>query len=286
VDGARGGRGPLGAGAPPPAPAPPRFLADVMLERLARWLRAADVDTASAPPTAPDAAVRALAAAEGRVLLTRDRRLAEACAREGPARACHRVRADAPLAQLLEVAGAFGLGRPAPAPALTFARCLVCNTPLRPAPGDVLPAPAPPDRPLRECPNCGRVYWEGGHTRRMRAALAAAAAAPPGLDAPPEGGHAACSAPPPPDHPAQSTAEDLMSGSPGNTSAGTKGGRTPRDGNHDLTARHGDDLAHGVRHSDDTGASTSARPTESGEADTRRQDPDDPSSTHENQSEA
>ena len=27
MDGARGGRGPLGAGAPPPAPAPPRFLA-------------------------------------------------------------------------------------------------------------------------------------------------------------------------------------------------------------------------------------------------------------------
>jgi uncharacterized protein with PIN domain len=259
-----------------------------MLERLARWLRAADVDTASAPPTAPDDTVRALAASEGRVLLTRDRRLAEACAADAAGAACYRVRADAPLAQFVEVADAFAMGRPA----LTFARCLVCNTPLGPAAAaaaDTLRAGAPPgtpaDRRLLQCPGCGRVYWEGGHTRRMRAALAAADAARPGLDAPSGERHAACSARRPPNHPARPTAEDSMSGSPGSSSTGTQGGRGPRDANHDLTARHGDDLAHGVRHSDDTGASTSARPTESGEADTRRQDPDDPANTHANQSE-
>jgi hypothetical protein len=77
-----------------------------------------------------------------------------------------------------------------------------------------------------------------------------------------------------------------MSGSPGSSSTGTTGGRSPRDGNHDLTARHGDDPAHGVRHSDDTGAEASARGTRTGEADSDRHDPDDPASRHENISEA
>lgn len=80
-----------------------------------------------------------------------------------------------------------------------------------------------------------------------------------------------------------------MSASPGSSSPGTKGGRPAQNATHDLTARHGDDLAHGVRHSADTGASTAARPTARptarGEADTRRRDPDDPANTHANQSE-
>ena len=77
-----------------------------------------------------------------------------------------------------------------------------------------------------------------------------------------------------------------MSGSPGSSDTGTKGGRPAKDANHDITARHGDDLAHGVRHSDDTGASTSARGTETGEQDSDRHDPDDPAGRHENISEA
>ena len=77
-----------------------------------------------------------------------------------------------------------------------------------------------------------------------------------------------------------------MSGSPGSSDSGTKGGRPAQDANHDVTARHGDDLDHGVRHSDDTGASTSARHTQTGERDAERRDPDDPASRHENISEA
>ncbi len=257
-----------------------------MLERLARWLRAAGLDVASAEGTAPDAALRRRAAAEGRVLLTRDRRLAESCAT-----ACHRVRAAAPLAQLAEVAGAFGL---APL-VLRFTRCLVCHAELRPAadapsppspPADARGPARPPAGPLWRCPVCGRVYWEGSHTRRMRRALAhatgdAGGEGPAAVAPAPPGGHGACSATRP-----HSPTEPHMSGSPGNTSSGTKGGRPAKDATHDITARHGDDLAHGVRHSPDTGASTSARPTQTGEHDSERHDPDDPASRHENISEA
>ncbi len=48
-----------------------------------------------------------------------------------------------------------------------FSRCLVCNTPV------VIPDEIPPLRwvnpsTVRHCPTCGKYYWEGSHTRRMR----------------------------------------------------------------------------------------------------------------------
>lgn len=64
-----------------------------------------------------------------------------------------------------------------------------------------------------------------------------------------------------------------MSGSPGNTSAGTQGGRTPRNANADIVERH---HGPGERHSGDTDATTHARPTQTGEQDSKRADPDRP----------
>ena len=62
-----------------------------------------------------------------------------------------------------------------------------------------------------------------------------------------------------------------MSGSPGNSSAGTQGGRTPRNENADVVERHG---RPGGRHSGDTDAETHARPTLTGERDSRAADSD------------
>ena len=145
----------------------PRFLADAMVARLARWLRVVGVDTAY-EPTLPDPALVALAAAEDRVLLTRDRHLLRDLR---PARALE-VRSDVPLDQLREVVHAFTLGPPR----ALFTRCLVCNAVLEEvapsqAAGLVPPASRGLPGPVRRCPHCARVYWEGSHVRRMRAAL-------------------------------------------------------------------------------------------------------------------
>jgi uncharacterized protein with PIN domain len=58
-----------------------------------------------------------------------------------------------------------------------FSRCLVCNTPLEElgpaetqALADELEYAPPP--PVRRCPRCDKLFWEGSHSRRMRAALA------------------------------------------------------------------------------------------------------------------
>src|SRR6266576_33679 len=62
---------------------PVRLLCDEMLARLGRWLRAAGYDTEIAAGGVPDRALVARCAGEGRVLLTRDRHLAEIAAARG-----------------------------------------------------------------------------------------------------------------------------------------------------------------------------------------------------------
>lgn len=145
----------------------PRFVADAMLGRLARWLRILGLDTVY-DPSLDDPALVALADAEGRALLTRDRHLVEHLR---PPRALL-VRSDAALDQLREVVQEFGIGPPFG----LFTRCPVCNGALRPATDEEAATLVPEQSrdvpgPVRRCPDCGRVYWQGSHTERMRRAL-------------------------------------------------------------------------------------------------------------------
>lgn len=147
-----------------------RFFADVMLGRLARWLRVLGHDTAYETDIAdPDLAARA--DAEGRVLLTRDRHLV---AHLRPARSVL-IRSDVPLDQLREVVEACNLE----APDALFTRCPVCNGLLRAATEAEQQSLVPEQArsvpgPVHRCPRCGRVYWLGSHTKRMRRTLVAA----------------------------------------------------------------------------------------------------------------
>lgn len=140
---------------------PPRFAADAMLGRLARWLRVLGYDT-SYDEGIDDAVLVRHANEEGRVLLTRDRHLMRELR---PPRGIE-LRHDDPLEQLLQVVNALELT----GPVAMFSRCMLCNTPLAPStekpPLDIAPA-----GPVLHCPTCGRLYWEGSHARRMRAAL-------------------------------------------------------------------------------------------------------------------
>jgi uncharacterized protein with PIN domain len=56
-----------------------------------------------------------------------------------------------------------------------FQRCTECNTPVEEVAGetvaDRVPARLAGQVRFTRCPGCGRVYWEGSHTRRMRRAL-------------------------------------------------------------------------------------------------------------------
>lgn len=146
---------------------PPRFVADAMLGRLARWLRVLGFDTLY-DATMRDPDLVALASRGGRVLLTRDRHLLRELR---PPRALE-IRSDAPLLQLRDVIETLALR----APAELFTRCLVCNTPLEDVPAEQIGTLVPTAAralpgPVRRCPGCERIYWPGSHVRRMRHAL-------------------------------------------------------------------------------------------------------------------
>lgn len=143
-----------------------------MLGRLARLLRAAGEDVALVPPGADDREVVARARREGRCLLTRDRRLAEAAGADAVW-----IATQTPMEQAATAA------RVAPIDWRTrrFTRCTVDNTPLREAtqaevaalPGETAQGPGP----FRACPACGRLYWPGSHVRRLSERLDRIAAA-------------------------------------------------------------------------------------------------------------
>lgn len=142
-----------------------RLLADAMLGRLARWLRALGFDTAYDAALADRELLR-LARAEGRMLLTRDRQLS---ARRGVrALLVTSDRVDEQLGQVLSRlpsrrGGAFG-------------RCLLCNHPLIEVDRGSVEARVPEwvwetQVGFRYCGRCGRVFWRGTHWARMVARL-------------------------------------------------------------------------------------------------------------------
>lgn len=151
-----------------PTGAEPRFLCDAMVGRLARWLRAIGCDAAFAGDV-EDAALVRRAVDEGRAIVTRDRRLSV----EWRIPDVLVLESEDPLEGVRRVVERFGLAWPRE----LFTRCLECNVPLRPAGADEVADRVPThvrrtrDR-FRRCPSCGRVYWEGSHTERMRRRLA------------------------------------------------------------------------------------------------------------------
>jgi uncharacterized protein len=142
---------------------------DEMLARLGRWLRAAGYDTAIAEGGLADPAIISQCAAERRTLLTRDCHLAAA------AENCVSILrlSETKLAQQAPaLRAALGIDwMRAP-----FTRCLMDNTPLIPAPAEMAAQIPPASRaaggPVQLCPECRRLYWPGGHVRRMLARLA------------------------------------------------------------------------------------------------------------------
>jgi len=145
-------------------PLEPRFLCDVMLGRLARYLRLLGWDAAYAND-AEDDWLLFQARRTGRVLVTRDRPLLARCRKE-------KVRAfdpscDEPPAQLERLRTAHALdGRLVP-------RCIGCNAPVLPverreALGKVPRYTYLTHERFSACPSCGKLTWDGSHLERFR----------------------------------------------------------------------------------------------------------------------
>jgi|WetSurSiteA1Bulk_404760.scaffolds.fasta_scaffold124652_1 uncharacterized protein len=128
---------------------------DGMLGRLAKWLRILGFDAAF-PRSRPS---------EGRLFIT--------ARRSAPYAGAIVVSGDDPSDQLRQVLKQAGIR---PDPRLFLSRCLICNLPVRAVRREDV-AGKVPDRILEktalfhECPECGRIYWEGSQAERIKKRL-------------------------------------------------------------------------------------------------------------------
>lgn len=143
-----------------------RYLADLMLMRLARWLRMAGHDVSNPPEGADDSDLIEVALAEERTLLTRDRVLARRCEKAGAC--CLLIKSSDLEEQLGELLDA-GLSLN-----LNPERCTLCNGPLEEVGEsnafDVSGRPGEGST-LWRCERCGRLYWQGSHWRGIKKRL-------------------------------------------------------------------------------------------------------------------
>jgi uncharacterized protein with PIN domain len=144
-----------------------RFVVDVMLGKLARWLRILGFDAAYAN-RAEDRELLQTARRERRVLLTKDHRLLESARNVRGLL----IESDDWRAQLVQVLDALGLRRGV----RPFSRCIACNVGLKrlsreDAKNLVAPFVCEKAASFAICPACGRVYWPGTHFSDMDAKL-------------------------------------------------------------------------------------------------------------------
>jgi hypothetical protein len=143
------------------------FLADVMLGRLARWLRLLGFDTLYYNDISDNRLLR-IAKEQGRFILTRDTRLVKIKGIKDYLL----IKANDSFSQLLEVIDTLKLTR-----FNLLSRCVKCNGMLtRILDKNEIKDSVPEFVFLHfnlflRCSDCGKVYWEGTHPRKFREKL-------------------------------------------------------------------------------------------------------------------
>ena len=140
------------------------FVVDVNLGRLARMLRLLGFDALFSNAYADDE-IAAISEAQGRIVLTRDRRLLHAKAITHG----YWVRSVWPRRQVDEVVRRFDLAnliRP-------FSRCADCNGQIEPVAKELVADRLEPKtkkyyEKFYRCPDCGKIYWAGSHVDKLR----------------------------------------------------------------------------------------------------------------------
>lgn len=140
----------------------PRFSADEMLGSLARWLRLMGYDTIYERDSS-DTAILERARVDERILLTRDKKLAERAKEKGLY-----INAREQDDQIRQAVLALGLSFDE-----DLSRCTACNGELMVVSKEEA-SQSVPDGALRSnerffrCRSCGKYYWKGSHWKNIR----------------------------------------------------------------------------------------------------------------------
>ncbi|MFQ6076843.1 MAG: Mut7-C RNAse domain-containing protein [Candidatus Bathyarchaeia archaeon] len=150
-----------------------RFVADGMLGRFARWLRLLGCEV-EYMNDASDERLMEIAEREERVLLTRDVELHRRA--RGRGIEAHLVEGRNEPERLANVARRFGIMLEVDT---SISRCPTCNSPIKPVVKSEVEDRIPPTtRRIYDefwvCTGCGKVYWQGGHWKKINEVLARA----------------------------------------------------------------------------------------------------------------
>jgi uncharacterized protein with PIN domain len=145
-----------------------RFIADVMLGRLTRWLRLLGFDTLYYHDISDTQIIR-IAKEQERFILTRDTRLITIKGIKDYLL----IRTNDSFQQLLEVIRSLNLQD-----FHLLSRCVSCNGQLSKLPDKTEIQDAVPDfvflsfHSFLKCSDCGKIYWEGTHQKLFKEKLA------------------------------------------------------------------------------------------------------------------
>lgn len=141
-----------------------KLIADVMLGRLARWLRILGIDTLY-NPYYDDSYIIYLSNHEKRCVLTRDRELCKKL----KSKLCLQLESEEILEQLSQVINFFDIRLEKK---LILSRCIICNSQLIKVPKSFAKLRVPPyvfekHRTFKFCEKCDKFYWWGTHTDKI-----------------------------------------------------------------------------------------------------------------------
>ncbi|MFH0971686.1 MAG: Mut7-C RNAse domain-containing protein [Candidatus Micrarchaeota archaeon] len=148
-----------------------RFLADVMLQRLARWLRLLGLFVEQ-PNATDDDEIILHCSKNDLILLTRDSRMSQKAMNYCR---CFLVKPSAIEEQILAVCIEFGvnLSKIKPEDIPSEAICSMCNGELKKVPRLSVKARVPPNsykhsKKFWFCTTCKKIYWEGSHNKKIQ----------------------------------------------------------------------------------------------------------------------
>ncbi|MFH1486849.1 MAG: Mut7-C RNAse domain-containing protein [Chloroflexota bacterium] len=150
---------------------PPRFIADVNVGKLAKWLRIAGYDVLLLKD-ASDTNLVNVALRQKRILLTRDRAILNRRVVANGSLNVVLVESESPAEQLRQVMTTLDPTTQPP----TLSRCIRCNESLVEKSREEIAGLVPPfvlrtQECYMQCPACSRIYWRGTHWERMKRRL-------------------------------------------------------------------------------------------------------------------
>jgi uncharacterized protein len=141
-----------------------KFIADVHLGRLAKYLRLCGFDTLYGMALT-DRAIINLSLAEDRIILSRDKELLQ----NRHVIQSYRIMSAEPVEQLKEVLNRFDLMNILH----PFTRCTICNGEVASVIKEEIDKVLQPKtrnyyNDFKKCTSCGNIYWEGSHYEKMK----------------------------------------------------------------------------------------------------------------------